>query len=218
MNIDKIRHLLASYYDGTATGAEVNALKRYFVEAEDIPDDLRLDATIFRAMASADAPAVPADLEQKIIDSTIGSHRRSRFLNWRVIVSAAASLALLLSLGLAFLPEKSVDEPAENTYLASSILPKEEAVIQTEVIETVITPEPQERVVQQPAPRAKRPASGSYREITDSAQVVEITSRVLAKLDASFNKLENGVKKTEIAAAIIANPFDLNKLSDELSK
>lgn len=217
MNIDKIRHLLASYYDGTATGAEVNALKRYFVEAEDIPDDLRLDATIFRAMAAADAPAVPADLEQRIIDSTIGSHRRSRFLNWRVVVSAAASLALLLSLGLAFLPEQSVDEPAEKTYLASSVLPKEEAV-QAEVIETVITPEPQVRVAQQQAPRAKQSASGSYREITDSAQVVEITSRVLAKLDASFNKLENGVKKTEIAAAIIANPFELNKLSDELSK
>ena len=216
MNIDMIRHLLSAYYDGTATGADLNALKRYFVEAHDIPEDLRIDATIFRAMAAADHADVPADLEQKIIDSTIGSQRRRRFLNWRVAVSAAASLALLISLGFAFLPEKSA-LPDDNALLASSILPEEEVVIQTAVIEQENIAEPQVRVARQQAPRARR-NTGSYREITDSAQVVEITSRVLAKLDASFSKLENGVKKTEIAAAIIANPFDLNKLSDELSK
>ncbi len=217
MNIDMIRHLLSAYYDGTATGADLNALKRYFVEAHDIPEDLRIDATIFRAMAAADHADVPADLEQKIIDSTIGSQRRRRFLNWRVAVSAAASLALLISLGFAFLPEKSAHLPDDNALLASSILPEEEVVIQTAAIEQENIAEPKVRVARQQAPRARR-NTGNYREITDSAQVVEITSRVLAKLDASFSKLENGVKKTEIAAAIIANPFDLNKLSDELSK
>ena len=217
MNIDKVRLLLASYYDGAATGAEVNALMRYFVEANDVPEDLRVDAAIFRAMASTPSVVVPSDLEQKIIESTIGSRSRRRFLNWRVAVSAAASLALLLSLGMAFMHNKPVDEPVENTLFASSFPTEEEVVVNTESIEPESVPVRQVHPVQAKVAQ-HRPASDAYREITDSAQVVEITTRLLAKLDASFNKVEYGVKKTEIAAAIIANPFNANKLSDQLSK
>lgn len=217
MNIDKVRLLLASYYDGTATGAEVNALMRYFVEANDVPDDLRIDAAIFRAMASTPAVVVPPDLEQKIMESTIGSRPRRRFLNWRVTTSVAASLALVISLGMAFMHNKPAEEPVESTLLVSSVISKEEVVVNTEPVEQQTVPVRQAQPVQAKVARSK-PASGAYREITDSAQVVEITTRLLARLDASFNKVEYGVKKTEIAVAIIANPFDANKLSDQLSK
>lgn len=216
MNIDKIRLLLASYYDGTATGAEVNALKRYFVEAKDIPEDLKIDASIFKALASQEDTVVPDDLEEKIIAATTGAPRRSAFLNWRMAVSVAATLALLVTLGLAFRPER----PAEDVppvIMASTILKTETS---RDVAMTVKKPEPVEQEQPRIAVSAKKtkPAKSGYTEITDSAQVVEITSRLFAKLDASFNKAERLVKKTEIAVAIINNPFEAGKLKDELYK
>ena len=103
MNIDKIRELLEKYYEGSASNIETDILKQYFRDNNDIPEDLRVDAAIFRDMATMkEDVALPENLEQLIIDSTIGRKRRNIIL-WKVIPSVAASLALLTVLTISFI-------------------------------------------------------------------------------------------------------------------
>jgi len=215
MNIDEIRTMLASYYDGTATGKDVDALKRYFVQSSDIPDELKVDAAVFRAMAAPWAgSSVPDGLEQRIIGSTIGKRPYRRFFYWRMAASVAASVAIVIALFFSFRKQPSETQDSK-PLLASSIL-KTETVVDTPGIIDVNT-EDAAQSVKEMTVATQKVKTANYREITDSVQVVEITSRLFAKLDATLNKAERCVVKTEIAVAVIQNPFRANKIKDELT-
>ena len=104
MNIDEIRRLLNSFYNGDISPEDVEVLKKYFAGTDNIPDDLLLDAKIFRAM-NVEKASVPADLEQRILASTIADSAFTRRKKWnlKAIISVAASLAIIVSVALTLL-------------------------------------------------------------------------------------------------------------------
>lgn len=116
MTIDKIRNLLARFYEGLTTPAETEALKDFFRNTHDIPDDLKADAAVFRTIDAREETeiAVPEDLKAKIIASTVGSCRRT--FSWRAAVGIAASLAVIIALSIALIRPS---QTSENQYLAA---------------------------------------------------------------------------------------------------
>ncbi len=96
MNITQVRTLLNNFYDGTSTEEQEQALRDYFASTTDLPDDLRADADIFRAMSATHT--VPADLEQRIIRATTGRRRFTLKLAASAI-GIAASFALIIAIG-----------------------------------------------------------------------------------------------------------------------
>lgn len=224
MNIDTIRQLLASYYDGSASDAEIDTLKRYFTQVSDLPADLRVDAAIFRAMASTQPLPMPADLHRRIVDATIGSSRRRLFVRWRSALSAAAAVALAIMSGLWLLKSNDTAQPG-NTVVASTTLspqiapdPLPAQSIDEKPAQQVAT-EPVEIVVRTVHSRATKAQAkphkrAGYREITDSVQVVEFTSRLLAKLEAPVEGAERGIRYTSEAIARINDPLGSNPSED----
>lgn len=245
MNIDNIRHLLAAYYDGTATGAEVNALKRYFMEAQDIPEDLRVDAAIFRAMSEQTPAVVPTDLKQRIIDATTGAKPRRRFkLIPRAAVAAAASLAILLAAAAMLLTGQN--EPKDDTRLAvatpgtiTSVTPDTSVTTVTEISSIDNSDAPKSQPDRQtnpgqteakalaktlakaevkPSVKEHTKTRDPYREVTDAEQVVEITQDIMDKLTESLSLANKGLRHTHVAMAIVRNPLDASKIRDEYNK
>ena len=113
-NNAEIRRLLDRYYEGDTTESEETLLRDYFAQSE-VDPDLEDDRLLFEAMTGdvCKAPEVPAGLERLLSDS-IDSWQRSecrqaqsrrvlRFIPWRQPVSIAASVAVLLGLGIMFI-------------------------------------------------------------------------------------------------------------------
>ena len=215
MKTEEVRHMLASYYDGTATCDEVDALKRYFVEADSVPDDLKADAAVFRALASCESARVPGDLGQRIIDSTVGSRRPARFVARRVI-AVAASVALIISLGLAFLNDSPAGAPLD-TAPADTMAQRYVAEVDTEALQVteVVTTQPEMIAVETVAPDDA--TAGRYTELTDSAAVVEMTMRIMADFETTMEKARLSMRHTEMALAMLRDPLkanDIRKLYD----
>lgn len=242
MNTEKARHLLQRYYDGTATADELAALKQYFVEADNIPADLRADAAIFRAMSKRRPATPPADLMQRITAATVESPRRRFHFNWKSGLSAAAVVAAIFGLGFLFIDK--TEDTAEMPMIAKTEAPAQRpaAIVKSS---PDIVEETTAAIAEEKAPAVAKEASackaevkhiakaaaahkavfvakgqvseslaGTYREVTDSAEVVQITTELLATLDANFGKMERGVRNTEMAVSIIADPFNAGKIKD----
>ncbi len=109
MKVNEIERLLARYYDGETSETEEKELKRFFTE-EDVPAHLLAEKEIFMQLAAQPAPEIPEGLESRLsrkIDQwdtgerrtlKIKKHTRTLRLQW--IGSIAASLLILLSIGL----------------------------------------------------------------------------------------------------------------------
>lgn len=234
MNKETILKLLDAYYDGTTTAAEVDALKRYFVETDNIPADLEVDAVIFRAMAAKPQAPVPADLQEKILKATLKARPRRRLLLWDRMAAAAAVAAVIVTLGMLFM-RREVPQAAEKIAQVTQIRqvrPNDEPPM----------PEPHEtrrdarpvrpRVTNHgagakvvPAPKVtvdtiepQLAAADPYREVTDSAQVCEITEQVLAKIDSSFDLAMTGLNETEMMLAIAQDPLNAAEIRRQYSE
>lgn len=234
MKTDEVRHLLERYYDGTATVEETASLKRFFAEtaADTLPADLRADAAMFRAMARKETPAVPAGLEQRILAATVGEKPRRRRFSWKLTLSAAATAAVLITVAVSLFTGSPDKAPQQQQFAALKEQPVEPAAPDTVAALTAeVASEPAKTVV---AVEEKRAVSeprvadvpekvvtedftvvARYREVTDSAEVVEITSTLIAAIDATiyagFGQAEKGLRDTEAAIDIIRDPFSLIK-------
>lgn len=238
MNMDKIRELLEKYYEGTASGSEADILVQYFRDNEDVPEDLRIDAAIFRDMAAMkENVAVPDNLEQLIIDSTIGRKRRNIIL-WKVIPSVAASLALITVLTISFISgHDRILSSDVNTMIAQSepvFVHKEEipaeptpaedctptAPATEQVINSTAVPEPAIARASAPQKRSttRKTSENNYIEVYDSIQAAKISSRILAKLESTISRVaDKGIRKTEIAVAAIKDPVNAPQILDEIN-
>lgn len=87
-----IRKYLDSFYDGTSTPAQEEALRSYFLSATDVAEEFRTDAMMFRAMAQE--ISVPDNLKDRILDATV---RRRHIRRWSIAsIAAAAAVALII--------------------------------------------------------------------------------------------------------------------------
>lgn len=217
MNIDKIRLLLDAYYDGSASGADIDALKRFFADTTDIPDDLKVDAAIFKAMSKHVPASAPDHLRQRIIDATIGARPRRPLLYRRIVPAAAACAAIAIAVGSLLMSDKTDVSPITDSYTNASTnasYPDSVATRLATTAEPVAENHAAAGQTHTPASDCSPQATtnNGYTEVTDSIQIIQITTRVLEKINAALNSADNGVKHAKIAMAIIADPLHANEI------
>lgn len=216
MNRDRLRTLLDAYYDGSATPAQVDELKRYFSSAAtgDVPQEFAPDAAVFRALArSADAHVVPpAGMEARILAATVGKSRR-KFLLLRRWAAVAASVAALIAVAVFLLPRPEMPQEADVLIAGGG----EEIRTGLSVVDTLSMAAANDlatdtvRVGKARVVTPRQIAARQTVELTDSAAAVDATFRVLARLRRTLGKTADGVEHAEMAAAIIKNPMSNNK-------
>lgn len=72
-----VRVLLDKWYDGTATAADEDALTLYFTTSEDIPEDLRADATVF-ALPTEKSQSMSEDIPSDLMAQVNGAINNCR--------------------------------------------------------------------------------------------------------------------------------------------
>lgn len=108
MKIFEIEKLIADFYEGKTSVDQEKELFHFF-ETQEVPPHLLAEKELFQKMySSCNDIEVPTHLEQKLshlIDSwekkeEKGPHQKRRITNWHWISGIAASLFLILSMGL----------------------------------------------------------------------------------------------------------------------
>lgn len=209
----RIQQLLELYYDGRTDAAQEAELTQYFTQTPDIPADNLADAAIFRAMAAYEAPEVPDDLEQRIIDATCGkatynAHMRHRLIPW---LSAAAAAVIIAVLAFTVTTHRS----APGTLLAPQAdAPATAAVTPAPRPEPTPAPEPEPAPIPAPAhktvhktvhktPPVPAPVeiaqADPYTEITDLDSAVTITREVLDRLGITLAMAGDAIGRTDMA-------------------
>ena len=111
MNTDNIKKQIEAFYNGETTPEEEQILFGYF-SGEDVAEELLDEKELFLKMYEADSPDVPPMLASKLNhlidelalnekDEVIQSQQSKRKL-WLWAGSAAAGIALLVSVGISF--------------------------------------------------------------------------------------------------------------------
>lgn len=112
MNIEDIRILIESFYNGETTAAEEEMLLSYF-EGDDVAEDLLEERDVFLQLKNTEPIDIPVGLEfrlNNLIDNLAANESQkivirelnhsSRSLLWFKIGGIAASVAILFSIGL----------------------------------------------------------------------------------------------------------------------
>lgn len=91
-----IRHLLDKYFEGDSSAEEEKILRRYFTQ-DNLPEDLKVYASIFRFLD--DEAAALAVLNEIRSENNVPARRRPVFLRkLRTIAAVAASLLIAILL------------------------------------------------------------------------------------------------------------------------
>lgn len=218
-DIDEILKMLNRYYDGVSTPSETAQLKDFFRKTKEIPADMAADAAIFRAMDAADTEkvAVPANLKERIVAATVGS--RPRILSWRIIVGAAASIAVLVSLAVGLVNFRPSDSHDTTDLLAMSDTTRhrEETVMVPDAVtspEIAEADEPLLAAVSEKSITPSRPVKNTTvaevrytHEVTDPAEAAKIAQKVLAMLGNSLDEAQTGIKSADEAVSLIKDPL-----------
>lgn len=178
-DINQIRRLIARYYDGASSSDEELELEEYFCLTPDseLPDNLRADAAMFRALAmagSSDDVELPAGFDERLDAVIADAPTRSKPVIIKYL-SIAAAAALVIAIGISLL---NLSRPAEQ--------PNDEQMIAVNgsTINVVIT----DTVPGAPADSASvfvEAVSGeddSYRVVDDPEEAARISSEALSLL------------------------------------
>ena len=123
----EIRQLLARYYEGNTTESEEGALREYFAGGN-VDPDFEDDRLLFKAMAgySDKAVEVPAHLERLLSDSIDSwqrserqpapSHRVLGFIPWHHAGAIAASVAVLIGVGVMLFNSRGISTIPADTF------------------------------------------------------------------------------------------------------
>ncbi len=228
-----INDYLRRYYEGNTTPAE-NAMLLSMLEAADdseLTPELRMEREILRAVCDSGIKLrseidIPAGLEQRLLDATIGEvqadepdgmrRRRTSGLLYRLI-AAAAAVVLVLGISWRFFSSRSDMEPQA----ASPVRVAEAAPGDTSAIPDVSAAAlPEEHMIAEASPvvrtaktsavakSAVRPVSVSNPEVevegntimiteqADSLEAMRVTLLALQTIDRAMNKVG-----TELAPA-----------------
>lgn len=221
-NIDHIRCLLHSYYEGETTPEEELHLEAYFRDTPEweIPEDLASDLRLFYSMASLHPSAsdmeIPDGLYNKI--SEIPTNRisqnnetKQRKLASRLgYVMAAACACLILALGIKYLTasnendtktieyaaESPVNQPAQPSAISSEVKTKPESLETTSI--PITQTHRRNNKIAGSAVQLNRMEDG-FIEITDPEEaekiIIEI-GRLLASNNQKTNEAIQHLEKT----------------------
>lgn len=211
MTRDEIEKLLNLYYEGETTVDQESALEEYFTSAGCADADFEADARYFRAVASL-RTAVPDDLERRILNATVEAPRRRIRLNLRVAMSVAASLMLLIAVGTGLL-RRSHSDDVPVTQAPVLILAMEKAAETEEVTPEFKVESPTLQDAQTAVSTGRQESEiDPYRLVSDPLEAVEIASETFEKLQRAFSKAGRGVDRVYVASAVVASPFEANKI------
>ena len=133
----EIRLLLNKFYEGTSSDEDERLLMEFFAENDSLPDDLKADKEVFSLLketadgigCETDVPEGFADELSMLIDNENAKNHRKAFLSrWRSAIAFAASVCLILVIGIHFMLKHSKD----NVYMADAAPMKNVYVPQTE--------------------------------------------------------------------------------------
>lgn len=215
MNIKELDRLLELFYSGDSTPEQEDRLACLLSRREDIPQGYEDDARVVAALREAKA-SVPADLEQRILASTVERGHRPERLNWRAVAALAASVAVLVVLGISVL-FSGREETAVEGYVEVLVAQEPVKVIFAEVddeataVEAKPVVEPRQsgaevKTVAAPAPR--------HREIDDPEEAAALMQAVVAKLGNTLAMADKGIQTAYTATEIMANPIGAAQILD----
>lgn len=221
---DRIRKLIADWYDGNTTLSDEKEIGSFFhsTDPQELPDDLRREASIFRTVDMISEECPDRELLAEI-EAEAGRERRTRRLKLRrrfivAVTAAAASIALLIGFGMRlgnntpmsaqgdlYASElKTAPEPADTT--TSAVAPEEETEPAIEAEKTV-TPK---RTPAQRKPSLRNEAiaqttdDAGYTQIDDPEEAMYIMikarkqySRAMAMTDKAFSETDNAFGNAE---------------------
>lgn len=211
-DIEKIKSLLEAYYDGATTIEQEKLLCDFFTSTTKIPAELECDKQIFNSLYSTNINKfkIPDNLENKLIShidnlKNAEQNNRKKWIIPFTIISVAACIILLLTLGVKFIninsklidneiilvsESNSNDTVDNNTYYIPEI-EHQEPVLAKE------TPVKKEAMQKKRAKRKQTVKSNQIKSITDEKIAYENTERALLLLSEKLNIAQRGVKQTE---------------------
>lgn len=212
-DINEIRRLIARYYDGSCSPDEELELEEYFCLTPDseLPDDLRADAAMFRALAmagSSDDIELPAGLDERLDAVTADAPVRRKPLIIRYL-SIAAAAAVVIVIGISLLTlSRPAEQPADEQMIAAN----GPAVVK-------VAPD---TLAEAPADSASvfvEAVSGeadSYRVIDDPEEAARITSEALSllrdKMAVANGRIRHADKKINKISTTLNNIVQNEKI------
>lgn len=178
-DINEIRRLIARYYDGSCSPDEELKIEEYLCLTPDseLPDDLRTDAAMFRALAmagSSDDIELPDGLDERLDAVTADAPVRRKPVIIRYL-SIAAAAAVVIAIGISLL---NLSRPAEQ--------PNDEQMIAVNgsTINVVITDTVPDTHADSTSVfvEAVSGETDSYRVVDDPEEAARITSEALSLL------------------------------------
>lgn len=113
--IDELRNLLEAFYEGHCTAKDMARIRDLFAFIPDLPEDLATDRDVIEALSDPDidGTVVPDEVGDMMIE-TIGSLQSvgrsiSYRKTWVGFVAAAASITLIVTVGIAIMRSGSLD-------------------------------------------------------------------------------------------------------------
>lgn len=113
--IDELRNLLEAFYEGHCTVKDMARIRDLFASIPDLPEDLATDRDVIEALSDPDidGTVVPDEVGDMMIE-TIGSlpsvgRSISSRKTWVGFVAAAASITLIVTVGIAIMRSGSLD-------------------------------------------------------------------------------------------------------------
>ncbi len=113
MDLNRIKAILADYYEGNTGREEEDLLKRFFT-TEDVPPEMEADRMLFMSLADASSEGIPdIDFDEKVM-AAIGKNERKKVRSGRsrmlYMVSGIAASILLLAGSYLLLFDRQVQE------------------------------------------------------------------------------------------------------------
>lgn len=175
-DINEIRRLIARYYDGSCSPDEELKIEEYFCLTPDseLPDDLRADAAMFRALAiagSIDDIELPTGLDERLDAVTADAPVRRKPVIIRYLsIAAAAAVVIAIGIGLLNL-SRPAKQPNDEQMIAVNSMNDNDVVVDT----VPDTPADSASVFVE----AVSVEADSYRVVDDPEEAARLTSEAL---------------------------------------
>ncbi len=136
-NINEIKEMLNAFYEGITTQEEENQLKEFFSQ-NNLPEEMQIEKEIFFSLFERDEIPTPDGMENRLssmIDDLEERDQKPKKVEnttkrrlWLEIGGIAASVCLLISIGLSILNQRDNNDPKPATSLSQLSLEDQKKV------------------------------------------------------------------------------------------
>ena len=225
---NEIRRLVAMWYDGLTGPVQQAQLVRFFaeVDAVELPDDLRVEAEVFRYMGELSQQCPDTTLTAEIDAAAKAEKRRHRLWHrvtiWSAAVASAAVVVFAVGAGLK-LTTSTLDTPGDAATLPAKAVAEvsqsktvTEYAAEESVGEAVSAAKPEAKPTVTKTPVTKPVETKSevpegFTEITDTETIIRVmqyvnrhNSRLFSESSVAIEEARLSLRETAIEAIEIA--------------